>query len=101
MSFRLKNLKRFYSFAAVVLCAVLLAVHVQAQDDPLPSWNNGSAKQAIIDFVKTTTDANSSKFVPPKERIAEFDQDGTLWVEQPGRCWNTCRQAPAPGCRSW
>ena len=51
--------------------------------DPLPSWNNGPAKQAIIDFVKTTTDKNNSKFVPPEERIATFDQDGTTWVEQP------------------
>ena len=51
--------------------------------DPLPSWNDGSAKQAIVDFVKTTTDKNNTKFVPPEERIATFDQDGTTWVEQP------------------
>lgn len=50
---------------------------------PLASWNEGAAKQAILDFVRATTDQGSSKFVPPEERIATFDQDGTLWVEQP------------------
>jgi phosphoglycolate phosphatase-like HAD superfamily hydrolase len=51
--------------------------------DPLPSWNDGPAKQAIVNFVKTTTDAANPQFVPPAERIATFDQDGTLWVEHP------------------
>lgn len=51
--------------------------------DPLPSWKNGPAKQAIMNFIRTTTDKNSPKFVPAEERIATFDQDGTLWVEQP------------------
>jgi len=50
---------------------------------PLASWNNGPAKQAILDFVHATTDPSSKEFVPPEERIATFDQDGTLWVEQP------------------
>jgi phosphoglycolate phosphatase-like HAD superfamily hydrolase len=50
---------------------------------PLPSWNEGPAKQAILDFVRATTDRASAKFVPPEDRIATFDQDGTLWVEQP------------------
>ena len=54
-----------------------------AQADPLPSWNSGAAKQSIIDFVRVTTDSSSSKFVPPEQRIATFDQDGTLWVEHP------------------
>src|SRR6201991_3257982 len=49
----------------------------------LPSWNEGSAKQAILDFVRDTTDRTNPKFVPPEERIATFDQDGTLWVEHP------------------
>ena len=49
----------------------------------LPSWNDGPAKQAILDFVRDTTDRASAKFVPPEERIATFDQDGTLWVEHP------------------
>jgi len=51
--------------------------------DPLPSWNDGAAKQAIIDFVKDTTTLGGPMFVDPAERIATFDQDGTLWVEQP------------------
>ncbi len=50
---------------------------------PLPSWNEGPAKQAIINFVKITTDQTSPQFVPPEDRIATFDQDGTLWVEHP------------------
>jgi hypothetical protein len=54
-----------------------------ASSGPLPSWNEGSAKQAILEFVRDTTDRASPKFVPPEERIATFDQDGTLWVEQP------------------
>jgi phosphoglycolate phosphatase-like HAD superfamily hydrolase len=54
-----------------------------AQTDPLPSWNDGAAKKAIIAFVKDTTTKGSPKFVPPAERIASFDQDGTLWVEHP------------------
>ena len=51
--------------------------------DPLPSWNDGAAKKAIVDFVKSTTTQGSPSFVPPAERIATFDQDGTLWVEHP------------------
>jgi phosphoglycolate phosphatase-like HAD superfamily hydrolase len=54
-----------------------------AQTDPLPSWNDGPAKKAIVEFVKTTTDKASSKFVPTEARVAAFDQDGTLWVEHP------------------
>lgn len=51
--------------------------------DPLPSWNEGATKQAIIKFVNVTTDTTSPDFVPLEERIATFDQDGTLWVEHP------------------
>ena len=50
---------------------------------PLASWSDGPAWQAILDFIRATTDASSKDFVPPEERIATFDQDGTLWVEQP------------------
>jgi phosphoglycolate phosphatase-like HAD superfamily hydrolase len=52
-------------------------------DDPLPSWQDGAAKQAIVGFVRATTDKASPQFVPPAARIATFDQDGTLWVEHP------------------
>lgn len=69
---------------ALVLGAMLaLGLPAHAQTDPLPSWNDGPAKQAILTFVKDTTTQGSPKFVPPAERIATFDQDGTLWVEQP------------------
>ena len=53
------------------------------QTDPLPSWNNSPAKQAIIQFVQTTTTQGNPKFVPEADRIATFDQDGTLWVSHP------------------
>jgi phosphoglycolate phosphatase-like HAD superfamily hydrolase len=68
------------------LSATLLSSPVQAQTTPnvpLASWNDGPAKQAILDFVRATTDQANAKFVPPEERIACFDQDGTLWVEHP------------------
>jgi hypothetical protein len=58
--------------------------HAQgSQPPPLASWNDGPAKQAIIDFVRATTDQTSPRFVPVEERVATFDQDGTLWVEHP------------------
>ena len=52
-------------------------------DDPLPSWNDGKAKQSIIEFVAKVTKPGTPGFVPPAERIATFDNDGTLWAEQP------------------
>jgi hypothetical protein len=66
----------------ILLTVCLLSVAAVAQD-PLPSWNDGPAKQSIVKFVKTTTDPSSSEFVPPGQRFATFDQDGTTWVEQP------------------
>jgi haloacid dehalogenase-like hydrolase len=56
---------------------------VATTTDPLPSWNEGLTKQAILDFVRVTTQAGNPKFVAPEDRIATFDQDGTLWVEHP------------------
>ena len=53
------------------------------QADLLPSWNDGPAKQAIFDFVRATIDRSSPSYVFPEDRIAVFDQDGTLWVEHP------------------
>jgi len=69
----------------VLTLVALLAIGAQAlaQTDPLPSWNDGPAKQAIVAFVQATTDQSSPTFVPPEARIATFDQDGTLWVEHP------------------
>lgn len=70
--------------SAILIVTALLCVSVAATaQDPLPSWNDGAAKQAILNFVKTTTDQSGPNFVPPERRIATFDQDGTTWVEQP------------------
>ena len=68
---------------AVFVALLLLCARTQAQPDPLPSWNDGPAKRAIVELVETTTDKASPKFVPPEERIATFDQDGTTWVSHP------------------
>ena len=67
-----------------LLPALFGATSARADDAaPLASWNDGPAKQAILDFIRATTDPASKTFVPPEERIATFDQDGTLWVEHP------------------
>ncbi|SHO51269.1 HAD family hydrolase [Desulfopila aestuarii] len=78
------NIKRLlFIYLALVLTLGSSAV-ASAQDvDPLPSWNEGKAKQAIIAFVIKTTTQNSPDFVPPGQRIVTFDNDGTLWAEQP------------------
>jgi phosphoglycolate phosphatase-like HAD superfamily hydrolase len=60
-------------------CSTALA----QQPDPLPSWTEGSVKSAIIQFVDDVTNAEGAKYVPPEQRIATFDNDGTLWCEQP------------------
>jgi phosphoserine phosphatase len=69
----------------IALAGILLAVSTSTAvaQDPLPSWNDGAAKKAIVEFVKATTTKGDAKFVPPEERVATFDQDGTLWVEHP------------------
>ncbi len=67
----------------VLLAIVVAGLTTTQAQDPLPSWNDGPAKQAIVDFVRATTETGGAKFVPPAERIATFDQDGTLWVEHP------------------
>ncbi len=66
----------------VWLVLAFSATAARAQD-ALPSWNDGVAKKAIVEFVEATTTQGSPQFVPPAERIAAFDQDGTLWVEHP------------------
>ena len=67
----------------LVLAAMLWVSAVAAQSDPLPSWNDGPTKQSIIDFVTRVTKEGGPDFVAPEDRIATFDNDGTLWVEQP------------------
>lgn len=68
-----------------VTCLIVLACCSKEDKlpDPLPSWNKSPAKEAILEFVQKTIDKTSGDFVPPEERIAVFDQDGTLWVEHP------------------
>ncbi len=66
-----------------VLLALLLLTNAAFAADPLPSWNDGPTKQGIISFVDKVTKEGSPAFVPPAERIATFDNDGTLWCEQP------------------
>ena len=65
------------------LPGLLLAKGAQAASDPLPSWNEGATKKAIIDFVERVSKEGSPDFVPVDQRIAVFDNDGTLWVEKP------------------
>lgn len=72
------------AWAAWLLMAALLWGNAAfAAQDPLPSWNDGPARQQIEDFVKKATTTGSADFVPPEQRIAVFDNDGTLWAEQP------------------
>jgi phosphoserine phosphatase len=73
---------KFAWLTLIVSVAVFVAVPAHA-DDPLPSWNDGPAKKAITDFVQRVTRNGGPEFVPPAERIAVFDNDGTLWSEQP------------------
>ena len=68
---------------ATGLLSLMVGGAAQAQTDPLPSWNDGITKKTIIDFVQATTTQGRPTFVQPAERIATFDQDGTLWVEKP------------------
>jgi phosphoserine phosphatase len=78
------------SFQRVLKTIVLIAglcwfgtAHAQAPADPLPSWNDGAVKKSITDFIPRVTTEGSADFVPPDQRIATFDNDGTLWAEQP------------------
>ncbi len=69
--------------AFVALCLFVLPLAASCASDPLPSWQDGPAKAAVVDFVTRVTDEAGPDFVAPEERIAAFDNDGTLWSEQP------------------
>jgi phosphoglycolate phosphatase-like HAD superfamily hydrolase len=84
MAPQIRPIERRGLIAAAASSGLLLSSRAGfAQADALPSWNDGPAKQTIIDFVAKVTQAGSADFVPPDQRIATFDNDGTLWSEQP------------------
>ncbi len=74
--------RRMTAFVLLLITMGVLANSAEA-GDPLPSWNEGTAKRSIIDFVNRVTQPGSPDFVVPEQRIATFDNDGTLWSEQP------------------
>src|SRR6478752_7554838 len=83
-TFRTMKTRRTENLITVALACIVVFIATNAQaGDLLASWNDGLAKQAIVEFVKATTTQGSPQFVPPEERVATFDQDGTLWVEHP------------------
>ncbi len=73
------GVKNFKLLFALTFCAIAGC----ASTDPLPSWNDGRAKSAIREYVDRATDEGSSGYIAPDERVATFDNDGTLWAEQP------------------
>lgn len=95
MSFKYKIARRIMGLGLSLVVVMILGIGCHSNPgtvvieqkieatDPLPSWNEGAAKQAIVQFVHETTDSGAAGFVAPGERIATFDQDGTLWVEHP------------------
>lgn len=80
-------MRQMKSYALLRYISLTLIVsgcsRIAAANDPLPSWNDTTTKQQIVDFVKSTTDPSSADFVAESKRIATFDNDGTLWSEQP------------------
>jgi phosphoglycolate phosphatase-like HAD superfamily hydrolase len=72
-----------FARALLALAPLAIGVYALAQTEPLPSWHDGPARKAIVNFVRATTSRGNPKFVAPQDRIATFDQDGTLWVEHP------------------
>jgi haloacid dehalogenase-like hydrolase len=75
----MKSIRNKFLLLAIVIAGLTTAY----AQDPLSSWNDGPAKQSIIEFVNKVTKEGSPDFVPREERIATFDNDGTLWCEQP------------------
>jgi phosphoglycolate phosphatase-like HAD superfamily hydrolase len=77
------KLHRPHTIAILALCAIFAVLLPAYAADPLPSWNDGATKKNIVEFVTKVTTERSPDFVPITERIATFDNDGTLWAEQP------------------
>ena len=79
----MKTMNMFRTLTAALLLALGLVAPAAPAAEPLPSWNDGAAKARIVAFVQGVTDPRSRSYVAPAERIAVFDNDGTLWSEQP------------------
>ena len=77
------SLKFLSGMFVVFVCSLSTISSSAFARDLLPSWNEGPAKKAIVEFVKKVTSAGELEFVKPSERIVVFDNDGTLWVEKP------------------
>ena len=78
----MSSMRKVYGICNVAVALFLVATN-PAWAQPLPSWNEGPAKTSILNFIQAVTDSASKDFVPPAQRIAVFDNDGTLWAEQP------------------
>ena len=92
----MKSIGGKLSLLAILIASYATVIHAQ---DPLPSWNDGSAKQAIVDFVKTTTESGGANFVPPEERIATLlTQDALLLGRAPGVFAVDVLPGPCAGC---
>lgn len=76
----MSEIKGLLSIAGIICC---LAPSLAFADDPLPSWNDTETKKRIVAFVENVRSEGSLTFITPAERIAVFDNDGTLWTEQP------------------
>jgi haloacid dehalogenase-like hydrolase len=79
----MRKLAALFAVGAALAGGLFFASGASAATDPLPAWNDGAAKQAIVGFVAAVTTQGSPDYVAPKDRIATFDNDGTLWSEQP------------------
>jgi phosphoglycolate phosphatase-like HAD superfamily hydrolase len=80
---RVQSRFKFLLYGFITIFAICICSVANAADDPLPSWNDGAAKTAILKFVAAVTEKGGRDYVEPAERIAVFDHDGTLWVEYP------------------
>lgn len=83
MKIKTRHLLNLFFLMCSVFYFLSCVEQTKQKTDPLPSWNEGKAKQSIVDFVNEVTDESSANFVKPEDRIATFDNDGTLWSEQP------------------
>ncbi|MBI5315193.1 MAG: haloacid dehalogenase-like hydrolase [Nitrospirae bacterium] len=79
----MKTMRTQHLIVAALVCALALTTTIAHAADALPSWNDGAVKQSVVEFVAKVTKEGGQDFVPPAERIAVFDNDGTLWAEQP------------------